>query len=310
MSSPFPHMQAQQAAREAADDAKHDTKVTAWESMSNGCWRAALIFGCLVQATVMWKVFQAYRESNVHITFRGPQVGGFSNEKMVRRELIQKDAHFFLDIGMSSSAVKDALFAKHLEQKGWSGVCAVPFPGDFSDRMCKVVAVPVSPTSGQQITLPDCSHSMLDLKGPLNMLMEVSQCRPSQATAVSIEKLLTITSAPKHIDFIALSTLGTEMEILLNFPFHDYCVSAWSVSTANATAAFDMDHFFNVAQGCRVLHDKTEMWARCPCVKNTNPHNTGAVLASAGRSAGLSELTIDSVGTFIKHHKDVAPHIG
>lgn len=177
-----------------------------------------------------------------------------------------KGDRFFLDVGMSSASVKSSVRTKHLEKKGWSGVCAVPFPGDFRGRTCKLVALPVGPESGERVRARDCAQGVQGLQGLMNMIVEVSECPEVETVTVGVGELLAIAAAPKVIDYIALSTQGSELQILRKFPFDTHCARAWGVRHGGQEATkAGIRHFLEVAQGCRVVVGVDEVWARCPC---------------------------------------------
>lgn len=185
---------------------------------------------------------------------------------------------FFFDIGASSSAVRGSLRSSFLEKKGWTGVCAVPFPGDFSTRTCRVVALPVSGTSGKQVTVQDCSQKpSRTIAGIIRTLQKVkATCTQVEANTVGIVDLLSLSAAPPVIDYIALDTGGSELDILENFPFNDFCARSWTVKHKYDSASMpQIRHILEVAQGCRVREGAGEYWARCICGKkdNQNPSN-------------------------------------
>lgn len=161
---------------------------------------------------------------------------------------------FFLEIGTHSGAVSASIRTQHLENKGWAGVCAVPFPEDFKNRKCKVVSSPVSGTSGQKVQVPDCSQN---------------PCVDKEATTTGIVDLLSHSDAPPIIDYIALDTQGRELDILNNFPFDDFCARSWTVThNYDDSTMPSIRQILEVAHGCRVREGAGEFWARCLCDKD------------------------------------------
>lgn len=244
---PFPHR------RVAGPIEKPPKKSTSSELLWAGCWRLGVVIVCVAVGVLVFHLAQGQPL---------PSPG-----KWVRTEaaanVTQRGDRFFLDIGMSGASVLNSVRTKHLENQGWSGVCAVPFPGDFRSRSCNVVSLPVGPDSGDRVRAPDCSKG---LQGLMNMVVEVSGCPEVETTTVGIEKLLSIASAPKAIDYISLNTQGSELQILRKFPFDKHCVRAWAVrSGEEEKTKADMRHLFEVSQGCRVVVGGDEVWARCPC---------------------------------------------
>jgi len=181
---------------------------------------------------------------------------------------------FFFDIGASSSAVRGSIRGQLLEKKGWTGVCAVPFPGDFSSRACRVVALPVSGNSGEKVQVQDCSERPAHtFAGLIRTLQKDTTCPEVEANTVGIVDLLSLSAAPPVIDYIAVDTQGSELEILENFPFNDFCARSWTVKhNYNSESMLKIRNILEVAHGCRVREGAGEYWARCACDKKAqNP---------------------------------------
>jgi len=211
---------------------------------------------------------------------------------------VQPTLGFFFDIGSSSSSVRGSVRSKHLEKKGWSGICAVPFPGDFSGRSCRVVALPVSGSSGEKMMVPDCS------RGPPQTLERIfgsqtTPCPDVEANTVGIVDLLSLAAAPPVIDYVALDTDGTELRILNNFPFDDFCVRSWTVKhNYDGDVMLKIRHVLEVAQGCRVREGAGEYWARCTCEKKTDAVPSVGDSEESRRVVTLSE---DAHATNVKN---------
>lgn len=178
---------------------------------------------------------------------------------------------FFFDIGASSSAVRGSKRSQLLEKKGWSGICAVPYPGDFSSRSCRVVALPVSGISGEKVQVQDCSERPAHtFAGLIRTLQKDTTCPEVEANTVGIVDLLSLSAAPPVIDYIALDTHGSELEILEQFPFSDFCARSWTVKHNYDSHLMErIRSILEVAHGCRVREGAGEYWARCICEKNT-----------------------------------------
>lgn len=122
--------------------------------------------------------------------------------------------HFFLDIGAGNNGLQGFSHTRKLEENGWRGVCADPFPDQ--DRNCLVLSMPVTPKTGQMIQLPDCRGQT----GPsvaVSLSTATSLCPTSQESGINIVDVLKISRAPHVIDYISLDTDGMELEILKGF---------------------------------------------------------------------------------------------
>lgn len=191
---------------------------------------------------------------------------------IVRQEQVVQSAApgFFFDIGASANQVRASYRTRHLEKKGFAGICAVPFPGNFAERSCRVVALPVSGASGEKVKVQDCSNSppesLQHLIAPF--APQFSNCPLVEANTMGIVDLLALGKAPRVIDFIQLDTNGTELAILNNFPVDSFCVRAWTVKhNYNNDDLAKIRHILEIGMGCHVREGAGEYWARCPCDK-------------------------------------------
>lgn len=298
MASPFPHMHAKAAADKLA---KTEKKNEVRELFVTGCWRAGILIICTLAATLVYQVAVAQREGRLHFNWGQ----GMTEFSMVRRVPMNATAsdHYFLDIGMSRDDVQASMSGRHLEQKGWNGVCAVPLPGDLTGRTCKVVALPVGVKDGEQIAVQDCSQ--VGLLGLMRMFMEV-ECPEVKATTVSIGKLLAIASAPKVIDFVSMDSQSAELEILQSFPFGEHCVRAWSIASTQNTTLAGMKSYLQVSQGCRVRTEGAQLWGRCPC--GEQKQESVAPDAKAKQPANLAQIEVLASGTGSRRKGTAAPH--
>jgi len=211
----------------------------------------------------------------------GPYAGIFNsrNSEELLALPLRKQEGFFIDIGTSSGQVRDSTRARHLERKGFTGVCAVPFPGIFTNRTCKVVGLPVSGTTGEKVRVNDCTGSPPNLES-LNPFANQTDCVQVQADTMGIADLLSLAAAPPVIDYMALDTHGTEQAILENFPVNDFCARSWTVKHNYLESMKRIRHILEITMGCRVREGAGEYWARCPCDKRTEI-NAAAVTREA-----------------------------
>jgi len=182
----------------------------------------------------------------------------------------EKPLQFFLDLGPSAKALSSSVSSKRtrrLEDLGWSGVCAVPLPGDLSSRACKKLVLPIAGQDAQPVTVPDCSQK---LWGPSRFWQKImgegKVCPEVTLPAVGINTLLEQLDTPKIIDLASLRTGASDLSILNNFPFGQYCVRAWAVQHANSpTLKAAARSILEVSHGCTITDGADEFWARCSC---------------------------------------------
>jgi len=165
--------------------------------------------------------------------------------------------HFFMDIGSSANDVG----TKRLEENGWKGVCASPFPD--LERSCKRISLPVVPKDGEQVSVKDCTQT----SGVLQVLMSAVaaiDCPKVMRAGVGIAEMLHLSKAPRIIDYLALDTGGSELPILRRFPFEKFCVRAWTVKHGEKADRADIQRLLE-ARKCHVKDVGDVHWARCSC---------------------------------------------
>jgi hypothetical protein len=206
------------------------------------------------------------------------------------------DAKIFLDIGTTAASLRTARRAQHLELKGWTGICAVPLPGDFGERTCRQFVLPLGGKDKESVTVPDCSESSAagvseSVRGLLGQSTDTSTCPKVTLPAVGIATFLKQISAPPVMDYVSVITEEAETpivkSILSNFPFHEICVRAWVVSHNDEIGmeAF-VRNLLEVGHGCRVREGVGEYWARCNCKGGAQGESTpGAGFLQLAQSA-------------------------
>jgi len=209
------------------------------------CQRLAFILFVMCGTALGIRLFALWKMGK--LGHYGPRVAALSPVNGTR---------FFLDIG--NAANNGISPTKQLEESGWKGVCASPFPS--TERSCKAISMPVVPTEGDQVEVDDCAQS-----SPLQVLMSAVatiDCPKVVRAGVGIVDLLQLSKAPPVIDYLALETDGSELSILKRFPFDEFCVRAWTVGhKADATDT----HKLLTSRGCKVKDVGPAYWARCPC---------------------------------------------
>lgn len=188
----------------------------------------------------------------LHALWRLGKLGSLSR---MSNHIRVNGTHFFLDIGSGNAGLQGFSHTRKLEDNGWRGVCADPFPDHA--RSCQTLAMPVTPTRGDNVKMMDCrdrnSHSL------------PGSCTQVSRNGVTVGDVLKLTRAPKVIDYINLDTEGTELAVLKTFPFQDFCVRSWTVQHRNesvvAAGALDVLE----SRGCKVTDTGSSHWARCSC---------------------------------------------
>jgi len=166
---------------------------------------------------------------------------------------------FFLDIGDGHHG--EASSTKLLEEHGWRGVCARPFPD--AQRACKAISMPVVAEDGDQVTVDDCAQKPL-----MEVLLSVAtkrtrNCPKVVRAGVGIKEVLQLSQAPPVIDYLVLDTDGASLSILEKFPFNEHCVRSWSVKHSQAGTSAIRKLF--ASRGCRSKDVGNIHWARCRC---------------------------------------------
>jgi len=234
------------------------------------CWRfGILLFMMCVGAitihfTMLWKQGKLSRANRLDGTIMNST---------------SKSKRFFLDIGpMRESAsllTSMATHTKMLEEKGWRGVCADPFPIGDHNRSCNLVTLPVGAATGAKVRLADWR----ECEGRSFFSKAFFSCPDSERTVVSISDILRMTKAPQIIDFIHIDdvvTGGHQVDVLKSFPFEKFCARSWSVKHNNevsdsAQSMLVIKKIFK-AHHCRLRETEAKnaimYWARCPCGKS------------------------------------------
>jgi len=249
-----------------------------------GCWRISTVI-----LVILAFVFTLCRMLQLH----HPAVSAAAAEAWLedgqpRWNLspVSGTAQFFLDIGSSAESLRSSLSsrrARHLEERGWTGICSVPLPGDVGNRTCKLLVLPVAGEDHQEVTVPDCSSaSMLGVSELARGLMGqgAAACPEVTLPAVGIRTLLERVDAPRVIDFASVETGGSELSILTHFPFNQHCVRAWTIRHEFSSEVMQpIRHILEVSHGCRIREGDEEFWVRCPCADGAQ---SGDSTGSAG----------------------------
>lgn len=235
--------------------------------------------------------------------------GQYGADRWVLSLLPNRTNGFFMDIG----AYDGEWFSntKLLEQHGWRGMCADPFPRNFNSRSCKVVAEPIGATSGNPVKMADCSDGITGFLHPDKQMLsgikedqhvfgkKVANCPEVNMSTVGIVDLLALGNAPSIIDYVNLDTEGSEMEILRQFPFDKHCVRTWTVEHNCEEPKQTQIKELLKSHGCRVEQVMVDFWAVCPCGEDLQ-HITSAAFEFAFKSPAFFPTSYPWTGALAK----------
>mmetsp|Transcript_18367 Transcript_18367/g.33287 ORF Transcript_18367/g.33287 Transcript_18367/m.33287 type:complete len:311 (-) Transcript_18367:77-1009(-) len=203
----------------------------------------------------------------------------------------------FLDIGAFDGELYSNTWL--LEKHGWKGVCAEPFPRDFSSRTCQLVAQPIASTI-RTVKMTNCSAVSSDglqrlasewqwpglkletlaesshIVGDENLAQAglsvndpsvLRECPTVEAETATVQVLLEKLGSPRVVDFISLDVEGMEVDILKSFPFNSVCVSVWMVEYKNDIAKLDQIKaiFQPLSYACSFTGHSFDVFIKCEC---------------------------------------------
>lgn len=134
---------------------------------------------------------------------------------------------YFVDVG-SWDAVKHSN-SKALEDAGWEGVCADPFPRNWEGRRCQLFREVIYGKRGEVVRFRTAG-----ITGGIEQHVDQSRPRVRDAgvvelTTTTLGDVLERAGAPAYIHYLSIDTEGSEYEILAGFPFDTYRVGAFTV---------------------------------------------------------------------------------
>jgi hypothetical protein len=163
---------------------------------------------------------------------------------------------FFIDIGFCDGESGSNTYL--LEQNGWAGIGADPFPNNYDFRnntkVCKCVVF----SSEQEVIFKEAGavggiESCLDA---YKNNLHVVQANSSKHTSITLEQLLCNNNAPKYIEYLSIDTEGSEYEILKGFPFDKYLFGM--ITTEHNT--FNNNHPNKQNISCEMSHKRKLMY--------------------------------------------------
>lgn len=134
---------------------------------------------------------------------------------------------YFVDVG-SWDAVKHSN-SKALEDAGWEGVCADPFPRNWEGRRCQLFRAVIYGKRGEIVRFRTAG-----ITGGIEQHVDQSRPRVRDAgvvelTTTTLGDVLQRAGAPAYIHYVSIDTEGSEYEILAAFPFDSYQVGAFTI---------------------------------------------------------------------------------
>lgn len=132
---------------------------------------------------------------------------------------------YFVDIG-SWDAVKFSN-SKALEEAGWQGICADPFPRNWHDRTCRLFREVVYGVAGETVRFRRAGvlGGIEDYLGRENR----REAEVVEFTTTTLADILERAGAPSFIQYLSIDTEGSEYEILRALPFDRYRIGAITV---------------------------------------------------------------------------------
>jgi len=211
------------------------------------CQRLAFVLFAMCSTALGIRLYARYKLGTL---------GGHPSGRLTPLSPLGNATHFFLDIGSYTGRTGSSQ-TKALEESGWKGVCAKPFPD--AERACQPVSMPVVPVDGDQVMVSDCTEQT----SPLQVVLSTFRnCDKVPRNGLGIKELMTVSKAPRIIDFVHLDTDGSEEEILKKFPFDEYCVRSWALNKASPDSNIPK---LLESQNCKMKEAPTGYWARCSC---------------------------------------------
>lgn len=136
---------------------------------------------------------------------------------------------FFVDIGCCDGERISNTFL--LEQNGWHGIAADPFPTNFENRK-NTILERIAIFSNISDVVFSKAGDVGGITSHLGMWRNtegVANADKVMQKTMTLEQLLDKHNAPKYIDYLSLDTEGSEYEILKSFPFDKYSFGCMTI---------------------------------------------------------------------------------
>jgi FkbM family methyltransferase len=134
---------------------------------------------------------------------------------------------YFVDVGSGHGFTDSNTWS--LEQRGWTGICIDPFPGNMDGRTCQMFQQVVGSVAGQQVTFVKAGAigGISDHLG--RWKSHTDDAETVELTTTTLGDVLRRAGAPSYIHFISLDIEGAELEALRGFPFDRYSVGSFAI---------------------------------------------------------------------------------
>ncbi len=134
---------------------------------------------------------------------------------------------FFVDVGSADGTYISN--TKALEQRGWTGICIDPFPGNMQDRTCQMFKEVVFSQASKRVKFRAAGEGG-GIDDTLGIWKEDVQKHPTvEFTTVTLDDILQRAKAPRFIHFMSLDIEGAELDALMGFPFDKYQIGALAI---------------------------------------------------------------------------------
>jgi FkbM family methyltransferase len=129
---------------------------------------------------------------------------------------------FFIDIGCCDGERISNTFL--LEQNGWKGIAADPFPTNFENRKNTILEKVAIFSEQSEVVFSKAGDvgGITSCLGAWKNAPQVVTADKTFQTTITLECLLDKHNAPRYIEYFSLDTEGSEYEILRSFPFNKY----------------------------------------------------------------------------------------
>lgn len=168
---------------------------------------------------------------------------------------------YFLDIGGCTDWSTSN--TRMLEERGWEGMCADPFPRRDDMRTCGFITQAIGGEMHQPASLSNCTARARNGSAPAVDLVREEDCPRVQVTTYGIGEFLHLVEAPHVIHYISLGVTATSAQILQEFPWQRFCVKHWTIRP-HPDSRLEVRSIL-LGHGCQIGEAHFETWASCEC---------------------------------------------
>lgn len=149
-----------------------------------------------------------------------------------------KRGGFFVEFGATDGVLLSNTYLLEKEF-GWKGICAEPNPKFYEklkkNRSCVVSDACIAGKTGEIVNFILAEeYGSIEKYADSDMHKEKREAYKKndqviQLDTISLHDFLIKNNVPKEIDYLSIDTEGSELEILMNFPFHEWNVKILTV---------------------------------------------------------------------------------